>query len=65
MEKFFLSIKCLGLDNIYIFQFGMLESLTAVRRAFMKKFYSTNSKAVSNLKAFQRIVDRFVKFWKH
>ena len=48
-------------STFIIFQFGKLESLTAVRRAFRTIFYPTNPKAVPNLKVFQRIVDRFVK----
>ena len=48
-------------STFIIFQFGKLESLTAVRRAFRTKFSPTNPKAVPNLKAFQRIEDRFVK----
>ena len=48
-------------STFIIFQFGKLESLTAVRRAFRKKFYS-----LPILKLFQtskhfRGVDRFVK----
>ena len=49
-------------STFIIFQFGKLESLTAVRRAFRKIFSPSNSKAVPNLKAFQMIEDRFVRF---
>ena len=44
-----------------IFEYGRLQSLKMVQRAFRKKFFPKNPRKVPKLHAFSRLVERFQK----